>query len=205
MINMFEEIKLDDDLIILTSTITNINNSLLVKDLEYNCQISNNTNAGESKPGVQADINVISKNILDLRSEIIEKVTSFLKLDNEFICTYDDWVYISDNKNTKTGYHNHISKSNLIKTKEIPQWTIVYYVEMPNNLTGTDGLLYFKTKNGKEISILPKTNQILMFGADVPHKPELNTSSTNKRVVYATNISILNRNKLYTKLNKSLV
>ena len=202
---MFEEMKLDDDLIILTSTITNIDNSLLVKDLEYNCQISNDTNTGNGKPGIQATINVVSKNILDLKSEIMKKVTSFLKLDNEFICTYDDWVYISDNENIKTEYHDHIGKSNLVKTKEIPQWTIVYYVEMPNNLVGTDGLLFFKTKNGKEISILPKTNQILMFGADVPHKPELNRSSTNKRIVYATNISILERNKQYTKLNKSML
>lgn len=205
MINTFEKMKLDDDLIILTSTITNIDNSLLVKDLEYNCQISNGTNVGSSKPGIQSDINVVSRNILSLKNEIMKKVTSFLKLDNEFLCTYDDWVYISDNENTKTGYHTHISKSNLIKTKEIPQWTIIYYVQMPNNLVGTDGLLYFKTKNGKEVSILPKTNQILMFGADVPHKPELNRSSTNKRVVYAANISILDRNKLYAKLNKSLL
>jgi hypothetical protein len=202
---MFEEMKLDDDLIILTSTITNIDNSLLVKDLEYNCQVSNDTNIGNGNPGIQANINVVSKNILNLKNEIMKKVTSFLKLDDQFICTYDDWVYISDNTNTKTGYHNHISKSNLIKTKEIPQWSIIYYVEMPNKLVGTDGLLYFKTKNGKEVSILPKTNQILMFGADVPHKPELNRSSTNKRVVYASNISILDRNKSYTKLNKSIV
>jgi hypothetical protein len=205
MVNTFEELKLDDDLTILTSTITNIDNLLLVKDLEFNCQISKAIHSGPSKPGIHASINVVSKNILDLRSEIIKKVTSFLKLDNEFICTYDDWVYISDNKNTRTGYHNHLSNANLVKTKEIPQWTITYYVEMPNNLVGTDGLLYLKTKKGKEVSILPKTNQILMFGADVFHKPELNRSSTNKRIVYAANISILDRNKLYDKLNKSLL
>ena len=37
---MFEELKLTEDLTIFTSKITNIDNSMLVKDLEYNCDVS---------------------------------------------------------------------------------------------------------------------------------------------------------------------
>jgi len=42
-------------------------------------------------------------------------------------------------------------------------------------------------------------NQIIMFPADVEHKPELNKNSTNKRVVYVANITILDKNKKYIK------
>ena len=86
----------------------------------------------------------------------------------------------------------------------MPHWSIVYYVEVPNNLIENDGRLFFKTKT-KEVSILPYQNQIIMFPADVLHKPGLNPNSTNKRVVYAVNISILDRNKKYKKLNKTLL
>jgi hypothetical protein len=66
-------------------------------------------------------------------------------------------------------------------------------------LKGNDGHLTFKTKNNEEVSILPVENQIIMFPADVEHKPELNKDSTNKRVVYVANITILDKNKKYIK------
>jgi hypothetical protein len=76
---------------------------------------------------------------------------------------------------------------------------------MPDNLEGTDGHISFKMKNGEEVSFLPVENQILMFTADILHKPELNKKSTNKRVVYAGNLAILDKNKKYLKNTNTLL
>jgi hypothetical protein len=195
---MFEEFKLTEDFTIFKSTITNIDNPTLVKDFEYNCDISKYT-TDDSTPGKQSRIHIISKNITDIRNEVLKMVMLHFKLDENYLISFDDWVYISDNKNNKTCYHNHISQTNFFLLKEPPQWTISYYVETPNNLKGNDGHLTFKTKNNEEVSILPVENQIIMFPADVEHKPELNKDSTNKRVVYAANITILDKNKKYIK------
>jgi hypothetical protein len=126
-------------------------------------------------------------------------VISHFKLSENYLIYIDDWVFISENKNNKSAYHNHLSEGNILYIKEPPQWTISYYVEMPNNLEGNDGYLSFKTKNNEEVSFLPIESQIIMFPADVLHKPELNKKSTNKRVVYAANITILDKNKKYVK------
>jgi hypothetical protein len=197
---MFKELKLTEDFEILTSTITNIDNSMLVKDLEYNCEISKVTNYSRpGSPGIQSRIAIISKNITDIRNEVLKLVISHFKLSENYLIYIDDWVFISENKNNKSAYHNHLSEGNILYIKEPPQWTISYYVEMPNNLEGNDGYLSFKTKNNEEVSFLPIESQIIMFPADVLHKPELNKKSTNKRVVYAANITILDKNKKYVK------
>jgi hypothetical protein len=202
---MFEELKLNEDLTIFTSTITNIDNSMLVKDLEYNCDVSKLTTNKINSPGIQSRIEVTSKNIIDIRNEILKKVLLHFKLDENYLISQDDWVFISDNKNDRTNFHNHISKGNLMYLKEPPQWSIIYYVQMPNNLEGKDGHISFKTKNDVEVSFLPMENQIIMFPADILHQPELNKKSTNKRVVYASNLTILNRNKKYMKKTNSLL
>jgi len=202
---MFTKLKLSKDFTIFTSTITNIDNSLLVKDLVYNCDISKKTISHEKSPGIQSKICIVSKNIEDIRSEILKKVISHFKLKEDHLISYDDWVFISESTNTHTNYHDHLSEGNLKLIKEPPQWSIVYYAEIPNNLQGNDGRLYFLTKDRKEVSILPVENQLIMFPSDVPHKPELNKNSTNKRVVYAANIAILDRNKIYVKKTNTLL
>ena len=200
---MFKELKLTEDFIILTSTITNVDNSLLVKDLEYNCDIAKETYNGEKSPGIQSKICIVSKNIEYIRNEILKRVISHFKLKENYLISYTDWVYISENTNTQSNYHEHSQNTKLVK--EPPQWSIVYYAEMPNNLQGKDGFLYFLTKDGKEVSMLPVESQVIMFPSNVKHKPELNKNSTNKRVVYAVNIAILDRNKKYVKNTNTLL
>ena len=202
---MFKELKLSKDFTIFTSTITNIDNSLLVKDLEYNCDISKKTVNHEESPGIQSKIVIVSKNIEDIRNEILKKVISHFKLKKNYLISYEDWVYISENTNRQSNYHNHLGGGNNKLIKEPPQWSIVYYAEMPNNLQGNDGFLYFLTNNGDEVSVLPKESQLIMFPSNVQHKPQLNKNSTNKRIVYATNITILDRSKKYVKKTKTLL
>ncbi len=205
---MFTELRLNKNLSILTSIITNIDNSLLVKDLEYNCEVSLKTADNKKYPrlaGIQSRICVVSKNIIDIRNEILKRVISHFELDENYLISYDDWVFISESTNNNSNYHDHVGEGNLMLWKEPPQWSIVYYAKMPDNLQGNDGFLFLKTKKGEEVSFLPVENQIIMFPSDVPHKPELNKNSTNKRVVYAANIAILDRNKKYDKISKTLI
>ena len=202
---MFKELKLTKDLTIFTSTITNIDNSLLVKDLEYNCEISKKTVNHEKSPGIQSKIFIVSKNITKLRDELLKMFISHFELDENYLIYISDWVFISDNKNNQSGYHNHISESNLLFIKEPPKWTVCYYAEMPDNLEGVDGYISFKTNNDEEVSLLPVENQIIMFPADILHKPELNKKSTNKRVVYGANLTILDKNKKYEKNTNRLL
>jgi hypothetical protein len=204
---MFKELKLTENFTILTSTIINIDNSILVKDLEYNCDISKFTGYG-NKPGslgIQSKIFIVSKNITNLRDELLKLFISHFQLDENYLIYISDWVFISDNKNNQSGYHNHTSENNLDSIKEPPEWTVCYYVEMPNNLEGIDGHISFKTKNDEEVSFLPAENQIIMFPTDILHKPELNKKSTNKRVVYAANLTILDKNKKYEKNTNTLL
>ena len=203
---MFKELKLSKDFTIFTSTITNIDNSLLVKDLEYNCDIAKFTGYGKpGTPGIQSKIFIVSKNITKLRDELLKMFISHFELDENYLIYISDWVFISDNKNNQSDYHNHISKNNLFFIKEPPKWTVCYYAEIPNNLEGIDGHISFKTKNDKEVSFLPAENQIIMFPADILHKPELNKKSTNKRVVYSANLTILDKNKKYEKNTNTLL
>ena len=194
---MFEKLKLNEDLTIFTSTITNIDNTMLVKDFEFSYEISKTAYGGfnDNSVGIQNRDLVTTKNVCNLKSAINDKIISFFNLTDDYIYFYDNWVFISDNDNTKTGYHNHIGEGNDIFIKELPEWTIIYYAQMPNNLKGDEGALYFKTKKGEEVLVLPKENQILLFKADILHKPQVFKNSTKKRVAFACNVTILNRDK----------
>jgi len=204
---MFEELKLTDDLIIFTSTITNVDNSMLVKDFEFSCEVSKYSfGINEyNSPGIQNRVLVTSKSITNLKLEINDKIISFFKLTDDYVCFYDDWVFISDNNNKLSSYHNHIGIGNDEFIRELPEWTLIYYAQMPNNLKGDDGVLYFKTKKGEKVSILPKENQVILFNTDILHRPQIFTNSTKKRIAYACNITILNRDKTYNKKHKTLL
>jgi len=100
---------------------------------------------------------------------------------------------------------NHVTNYNIEYSREIPQWSLVYYASFPNNLEGNDGMSLFQTKSGEEFSILPEESQIIIFPSDVLHKPGLNKNSTKKRIVFAANVAILDTNKEYSKKQKSLI
>jgi hypothetical protein len=204
---MFQELKLTEDLTIFTSTIKNVDNSMLVKDLEFSCEVSKYSFDvdKDNSPGIQNKVLVTSKSITKLKSEINNKIISFFNLTDDYVCFYDEWVFISNNNNIISAYHNHIGKGNDTFIKETPEWTLIYYAQMPDNLKGDAGVLYFKTKKDEEVSILPKENQVILFNTDILHRPQIFTNSTKKRIAYVCNITILNRDKTYNKKLKTLV
>lgn len=201
---MFQEIKFNNELSIYQTSLNDIDNKSLAIDLELNCNILNAPPSNKNEPGIQSNIHIISKNISEIRNRVTNEIIKFANLEDNAAFIYTDWVYISDNKNLISHYHNHNHGFNHIHTIEKPKWTLVYYVEMPNNLLETEGLLHFKSKNGEEFSILPQVGQLVLFNADILHRPGLNKHSTNRRIVYASNIAILYKNKEYIKREKSL-
>jgi hypothetical protein len=202
---MLDLIKFSEELSIYTTKISDIDNEQLSKDLELNCDISKNLMKGNGIPGIQSDIIITSKNIQNLEIKIIKIIKDFLKLKDDYLIYKWYWTYISDSNNTLSLYHNHVTDYNIEHSREIPQWSLVYYASFPNNLEANDGLLLFQTKSGEEFSILPEEGQIIMFPSDVLHKPGLNKNSTKKRIVFAANVAILDTNKKYSKKQKSLI
>lgn len=96
-------------------------------------------------------------------------------------------------------YHTH---SELEEKRGIftPNFTFIYYIQMPNNLKGEDGTLFLKGKTNKEYCILPEEGDLIIFPADVPHSPQWALNSTKDRIAFAGNVGFE-----YIKNKKSLL
>ncbi len=89
-----------------------------------------------------------------------------------------------DVENKEPTYHNH-KKIAEMSGKTIPQYSFVYYLQMPDNLSGIDGHILFKNENGGVLKYLPKENEVLIFKSDLSHAPIHAKNSTKNRVVLA--------------------
>lgn len=202
---MSDVIKFSEELSIYTTKINGIDNEQLSKDLLLNCDVNKNTSRMTKGPGIQSNIIITTENIRKLEIISVEKLKYLLNLKTDTILYKYYWVFISQSNNNKSNYHDHVSGFNLKESLEPPQWTFVYYASFPNNLEENEGLLFFKTKSGEEFSILPEEGQLIMFPADVLHRPGLNNKSTKDRIVFAGNYTVLDINKKYSKQQKSLI
>ena len=109
------------------------------------------------------------------------------------------WINIIDKSHPKQAiriegtneliYHIHteIEKE---RGMVIPDYTFVFYVQMPDNLVGDDGKLFIKDKDGTEFGILPKVGDLIILKGDVPHAPVDAPHSTKDRIVIAGNVSL---------------
>jgi len=202
---MLDIIKFSEELSIYTAKINGIYNEQLCKDLLLNCDVNKDTTRMTHGPGIQSNIIITTENIRKLEIILVEKLKYLLNLKTDTILYKYYWVFISQSNNNKSNYHDHVSGPNLKQSMETPQWTFVYYASFPNNLEENEGLLFFKTKSGEEFSILPEEGQLIMFSADVLHRPGLNNKSTKDRIVFAGNYAVLDINKKYYKQQKSLI
>lgn len=84
-------------------------------------------------------------------------------------------------------YHVH-TEINKTSGTFTPTYTYVYYVQMPNNLEGEDGVLYFLDENEKEHYILPEEGDLIIMHGDLPHAPNHALKSTKDRIVFAGNV-----------------
>ena len=127
---------------------------------------------------------------------------------NEFKTTNDciirSWVYMSDNKNVYSGYHNHLQlnlQENGVNLLFDTTFTFTYYLQMPDNLSNNDGYLYFKTDN-VERGFLPKEDEVWIFPPNLMHEAKNNKNSNKKRIVIASNIHFFDYKS--AKLNKTI-
>ena len=149
-----------------------------------------------NEPGIQSYIILKTKTIENLNDKIYKKIFNFLNYNLKDINPYfsTEWVYVSTKNNNWSRFHTH-TLSDTLKTNL--DWSFVYYVQMPDNLNEQEGKILFRTNEGVEVSYLPQVGDLILFPANLLHKPELNRSSDIERIVYAGGFTILDYNKEY--------
>jgi hypothetical protein len=86
-------------------------------------------------------------------------------------------------------YHTHTDINEKLKVFH-PDFTFVYYIQMPDVMHGDDGVLYFKGKSDKEYWIKPEEDDLIIMQGDVPHSPNSAPNSTVDRIVLAGNVGL---------------
>jgi hypothetical protein len=103
------------------------------------------------------------------------------------------WVYRQLKTSTMDSWHTHkfaVDVPNSKKQIQIPnEWSCCLYLQMPPDVTGDEGKLMFRDKDGNEFSLLPEEGDIIFFASDVPHRPVLTPNSDIERITLCVNIS----------------
>jgi len=200
---MIEEIKLNKDVSVYKTKIEISDIKTLIRDIKLNLDVALHTKKPTpTEPGIQSPIVISSPLIIELSEKIIKVLFEKFDLDKSTPYINNQWVYISDKKNTYYGFHNHTKPINTITT---PKWTYTYYVQMPNNLVGDDGKLVFKLDNDTTHSILPEVGDLLIFPTTLLHAPMTNTNSEIERIVFAGVWSYIDDTIKIRKKNKTLL
>jgi hypothetical protein len=96
-------------------------------------------------------------------------------------------------------YHTHTEINKKMKSF-FPNYTYVYYIQMPDVMNGEDGVLYFRGKNKQEFWIRPEEDDLIIMEGDMAHSPNNAPSSTIDRIVMAGNVGFE-----YIKKEKSII
>jgi tryptophan halogenase len=94
----------------------------------------------------------------------------------------------------ENGYHTHTELAKINNQFE-PAYTYVYYIQMPDVMDGDDGVLYFKSKTGKEYYIKPEEDDLIIMPGEMPHYPNYALNSTKDRIVVAGDVGFENAEK----------
>jgi hypothetical protein len=200
---MIEEIKLSNIVSVYKTKIEISDLNKLIDDIKLNLDVSiDSKKATPDYPGIQSSIVISTTSIRELNEKIMDVLFENSKVDKNTPYITNQWVYISDKKNTYYGFHNHTKPINTITT---PKWTYTYYVQMPNNLVGDDGKLVFKLDNDTTHSILPEVGDLLIFPTTLLHAPMTNTNSEIERIVFAGVWSYIDDTIKIRKKNKTLL
>lgn len=111
----------------------------------------------------------------------------------------DAWVNIVRSKNPvqiqfkheeikgvdKFHTHTEINRKN---KQFYPNYTYVYYIQMPDVMYGDDGILSFKSKTDTQYSIRPEEDDLIILPGWMPHAPNNAPHSNLDRVVMAGNV-----------------
>lgn len=117
------------------------------------------------------------------------------------------WVNVVRSKNPiQTNFHvadekYHVHTDiNKINKSFFPNYTFVYYIQMPDVMEEEDGVLYVLSKSGKEYFIRPEEDDLIIMQGDLPHAPNTAPNSTIDRMVVAGNVGFD-----YIKKEKSFI
>lgn len=152
---------------------------------------------------------VISQDLGNMRDIILEGIS---KCEQLYTQPYNSveigcWVNVVNKSKTKQtirdtitnqlNYHIHteIEKE---QGNPLPDYTFVFYIQMPDNLSNDDGKIFIKDKDGTEFGILPKVGDLIILEGDVPHAPVDAPNSTKDRIVIAGNVIFKNIKKSKT-------
>lgn len=98
-------------------------------------------------------------------------------------------VQVNRDKNGDLIFHKHTEINRIIGRPE-PHYTFVVYVQMPNNLSGEEGVLYLEDVDGKVFNYLPENGDCIIMDGDLPHVPNYAPNSTIDRIVLAGNVRL---------------
>lgn len=171
----------------------------------YKKEWNNNLNfIGEIN--IETNLDVIVQMGIDLCKEIYQdKNKTYNKINT------DAWVNVVRSQDPvqiqfKHGelkdvdkYHVH-TDINKQMGSFVPDFTYVYYIQMPDVMEDRDGVLYFKGNNNKEYWIRPEEDDIIIMPGDMPHAPNNAPKSTIDRIVMAGNVGFE-----YIKKEKSII
>jgi hypothetical protein len=96
-------------------------------------------------------------------------------------------------------FHQHTMLNKQIGRIE-PDFTYVTYIQMPNNLRNTDGVLYIKDLEGKIFNYLPDEGDVIIMKGDIEHSPNHAPHSTLDRIVMAGNVTLTNEKTIKSLL-----
>lgn len=147
--------------------------------------------SGGSGPGIQIESNIYTDlYTVGLFKDIYTKIVNLhKKKTEESLPTYHhSWFFINPPTETESNFHDH-SKFNSTFPHDIPSYTWTYYIQLPNNCKGTDGLLSFKQDSFIE-TIDVKLDTIYIFPSNLLHQPNISPLSTVNRITAAGNILI---------------
>ena len=107
----------------------------------------------------------------------------------------DAWINVVRSKNPiQSNYYNGNDKYHIHADiqKKIgyfhPNYTYVYYIQMPDVMNEKDGVLYFKSKDNIEYFIRPEEDDLIIMEGDMPHSPNTAPSANLNRIVFAGNV-----------------
>lgn len=113
----------------------------------------------------------------------------------------DSWVNVvkPHYSITKTSRHSHVDIQEAFG-KPIPNYTWIYYIQLPNNTQGDEGALKVELNSETSKIYHPKVGQLVILGGDMYHTIFPAPNSTLDRIVLAGNVSFMNK-----KVKKSLI
>jgi hypothetical protein len=197
-----KKIELNKATNIFIASIINYNKDILKKELYKNFEFGQETEKdGLMISGEQSILLINSEEINNVKSQCIRHIQSIENLPNQVYYT-KNWIYINDNKTKNTFYHDHIKNKVISFLKN--EWVYTFYLQIPNNLNGNEGYLFFKTNDGVEHKLLPNEGEVIIFPAHLLHRPELSPNSTQERIVLGGVYTHIDMNSSYNKSIRTL-